>query len=414
MEWGKLYDFYTGILHRPVQVAYSFIVVFLLAINPVFSQDLVVPYKLFTPHDGLAGMVNQVLFQDSRGYIWVASNEGITYYNGYEFKRIGDHASFSTEFIFFVDEDDEGRILLLSETHLTLFDGREYRAIPLPMNASGGVIRLRDHAPPLIGITDRDTFKLFELMGDSLLSPVIVDEVREINDIQRLEDERIITISKGKVYVAEEKSVSAYELDDYLEFSFHQSEMSSFPNLGFTVRKFIHSPYEYLIFDRYEEELFTFTSIEDFYESNKDDYLLHRNPPGKTGDFLYLPELEQYMDIPEFPQDLIWRSFMDRSDQLWVSTNNGLYKFFLNGIFQLESEPAPYTWGVSEWQGRLMYHSYLDGLIYWESEKWNHIPNTHSNGELFPGRAASSENYHFVPAWDGIFAVDKNFDTHFL
>ncbi|TVR86913.1 MAG: hypothetical protein EA411_09305 [Saprospirales bacterium] len=95
-------------------------------------------------------------------------------------------------------------------------------------------------------------------------------------------------------------------------------------------------------------------------------------------------------------------------------TDNGLYKFFLNGILQLASEPAATIWGVSEWEDRLFFHSYLNGLFYWEEGEWKNIPNTHSNGELFPGRAISSNSHHFVPAWDGIFAVDKNFDTYFL
>ncbi len=386
---------------------------FLLPSQYATAQNLRVPHNHFTPHDGLAGLINQQVFQDSRGYIWFASNEGIAYFNGYEFKQIERHPGFSTEFIIFLEEDEHGRMMFLSETHLTLYDGSEFKAIPLPYQIMGGIIRVRKEAPNLFGLQSLDTLRVYQLKHDSYFEE-IPQQYSEGYRFEMEEDEEIFIINEDRLLLTKQAGVTIRYLEEHEKFLHHQDGTLFFPALGYTFYQFSDPPKDIFKFDQLMYQLFVYPSLEEFYNSEKSNFILHRNPPGRTGDYLYLPEIKEYVKTEEFTGDYIWTSFRDRSGQLWVSANSGVFKYHLNGIFKLESEPHPTIWGISEWQGRLLFHSYLNGLMYYEQGQWKNIPQPFSNGELFPGGAASSEDYHFVPAWDGVFVVDKNFQTYYL
>lgn len=386
---------------------------FLLPYQYATAQNLRVPHNHFTPHDGLAGLINQRVFQDSRGYIWFAGNEGIAYFNGYEFKQIDRHPGFSTEFILFIEEDEQGRMMFLSETHLTLYDGREFKAVPLPYQVMAGFIRKGHENSKFFGLQSLDTLQFFELMIDSYFEE-IPQHFRKGHRFELKDCEEVLFISGNKLYLIRKNNLIVKELDDFIRYGNHQEGALFFPALGYSFRQFTQTPKDYFKFTSLYKKLYIFPSLEEFYNSEKDNFILHRNPPGRTGDYLYLPEIKEYVKTEEFTGDFIWASFRDRSGQLWVSANSGLFKYHLNGIFKLESEPHPTIWGISEWQGRLLFHSYLNGLMYYEHGQWKNIPQPFSNGELFPGRAVSSEYFHFVPSWDGVFVVDKNFQTYYL
>ncbi|GEM_PF-2340325 len=381
----------------------------------VWSQELIVPHRHYTPHDGLPGIVNQQAMEDSRGYVWIASNEGIAFFNGYEFKMIEDHPGFSTEFIHFIEEDRDGRMMFLSETNLTIYDGREFLSLPLPGRSSRGVILVPDdEKSPVVATGSLTSLQVFEVDQDSLseMEPIRANR----GDRVRLkEGEKMISVYEDRYYFLTENNTAKYQLFNRLEvLPTNLPELTFFPEIGFVMYRHLDPPYDYFTYNRSSREFIEIPSVGEFYEEYRDRYTLHRNPPGKNGEYLYLSERQSHMPAFDLQGHFIWSAFKDRSGQLWTLTDNGLYKFFLNGIFQLESEPASTIWGVSEWVDRLFFHSYLDGLFYREEGEWKNIPNPHSNGELFPGRAVSSNSHHFVPAWDGIFVVDKDFETHFL
>ena len=46
-------------------------------------------FKNITIEDGLSQSTVETIYQDSKGYIWIGTNDGLDRYNGYEFKRFG-------------------------------------------------------------------------------------------------------------------------------------------------------------------------------------------------------------------------------------------------------------------------------------------------------------------------------------
>jgi hypothetical protein len=383
------------------------------------SQPVSHSFKHYTTHDGLAGVVNTAIFQDSRGYIWIGGTEGVSVYNGYEFNTIEDHYSFSTEHIYDITEDNQGRILILSETHLTRYNGEFFEVFPLSSTAIGGVFINFFPDKIFLRISGADQDKIYEF-SNNFFNPLDFSTGDTTERINISENELLIGSSRiqgqtGRTfYIADGQNFRTIIAGDV----FYNDDIAGinevFPNRYLSIYEYGSNPVRYIAANVRSGELKVHDSLGEIYREYKSLHLIHRNPPGKEGFFIYNNIRDEYYPIPDFETDVVRHAFEDRDGRLWVLTNTGVYKFFLNGIMQLEEEPALYSWGVSEWQNRLLFHTYLDGLATFEEDRWSYIPNKFSNGEIFPGMAASSEDFHFVPAWDGIFGVDSRFQPFFL
>ena len=364
-------------------------------------------------------MVNTAIYQDSRGYIWIGGTEGVSVYNGYEFNPIEDHYSFSTEHIYGITEDNEGRILILSETHLTRYNGEFFEPFKLPFIAIGGLFIdfFPDKIILRIGGADKD--EIYEFSNNSLkqldFSTGDTTEQIKLSKNELLIGTSLIQGQTTRIFhVTDEKNLRSIIAEEVYSNDDFEGINKVFPNRYFTIYEYGENPVRYIVANVRSGNLNVYSSREEIYHEYKCRYFIHRNPPGKEGFYIYNNIRDEYYPIPDFKTDVVRHTFEDRDGRLWVLSNTGVYKFFLNGIMRLEEEPALYSWGVSEWQNRLLFHTYLDGLATFEDAQWSYIPNKFSNGEIFPGRAASSEEFHFVPAWDGIFGVDKQFEPFFL
>jgi signal transduction histidine kinase/ligand-binding sensor domain-containing protein len=82
-----------------------FFIFCLLTTKFLFSQNKVQHYTTFNglPHDVTYGV-----FQDSKGYIWIGTDDGLVKYNGKEFKVFSMNEGFRSSYIIGITENDEG------------------------------------------------------------------------------------------------------------------------------------------------------------------------------------------------------------------------------------------------------------------------------------------------------------------
>ncbi len=70
--------------------------------------------SVYSVHDGLSGNGVTVLFQDSKGYLWVGTQDGLNKYDGYSFTvyrhEVGNKSSISGNCIQCISEDPEGNL----------------------------------------------------------------------------------------------------------------------------------------------------------------------------------------------------------------------------------------------------------------------------------------------------------------
>ncbi|MCO6499803.1 MAG: histidine kinase [Vicingus serpentipes] len=67
-------------------------------------------YKHYTVEDGLPSSEVYSAFQDSKGYMWFATDAGVSRFNGYEFENFDESAGLTDNTVFLFYEDHKGRI----------------------------------------------------------------------------------------------------------------------------------------------------------------------------------------------------------------------------------------------------------------------------------------------------------------
>ena len=80
----------------------------------------------FTIENGLSNNVVYSTHQDTRGFLWIATHDGLNRYDGYEFKKFlhypFDKKSLASNMTIDMTGDVEGRLWILTNTHLHLYD----------------------------------------------------------------------------------------------------------------------------------------------------------------------------------------------------------------------------------------------------------------------------------------------------
>lgn len=92
----------------------------------VFAHSSNIQFKNITIDDGLSQSTVEALYQDSNGYIWIGTNDGLDRYNGYEFKKYkqGNDPStnIASNYILSIKEDNKKNIWVATVSGLSKID----------------------------------------------------------------------------------------------------------------------------------------------------------------------------------------------------------------------------------------------------------------------------------------------------
>jgi PAS domain S-box-containing protein len=78
----------------------------------------------YTQNDGLAQAVVNDILQDSRGFIWFATQDGVSRFDGTEFVNFSVESGLVNNLVRTLAEDNEGRIWIGTDLGLSIWDGR--------------------------------------------------------------------------------------------------------------------------------------------------------------------------------------------------------------------------------------------------------------------------------------------------
>ena len=82
--------------------------------QPVFPPGGQIAYKQFTVEDGLPQSSIYRVVQDSKGFIWFLTDNGLVRYDGYDFKTFTVKDGLISNDVFGFEEDSRGRIWISS------------------------------------------------------------------------------------------------------------------------------------------------------------------------------------------------------------------------------------------------------------------------------------------------------------
>ena len=113
-----------------MKLSYYILILFLIGIFPLYSdanyQDPILEIDLFTIENGLSQTSVNCLIQDSKGFLWIGTQDGINKFDGYRFEIMKndpyDSLSLSNNFINCILEDANGNIWIGTNEGLNLYD----------------------------------------------------------------------------------------------------------------------------------------------------------------------------------------------------------------------------------------------------------------------------------------------------
>ncbi len=168
--------------------------------------------------DGLSQSVVNCIFQDSKGYIWFGTQNGLDKYNGYTFEAFtynpNDTCSISNNWINGIAEDREANLWIATKGGLVKYIRKEKRFSRIRYTSPFEVLvtdciydvkcaqngNILINMPPVLTICDPNTLKF-----SHFISPFAFDGSAKDNNIPLLEDRN------GIIWVASTKGLAAFD-----------------------------------------------------------------------------------------------------------------------------------------------------------------------------------------------------------
>ena len=300
------------------------------------------PFKLYTPHDGLPQSQIVSMFQDSRGYLWVGTKGGLAYFDGVKFHAFGAKEGLPNLHISTIQEDQTGNILFYTGKWICRYDGQSitYDTIGLRIHDEFFCI---DNAQTMWGIQASDRQLYFKERGKAWKpasekwAQFASKKWHEMR-FDRLNNRLLLNDPEGK---------ALYSLKNGNELTVLSNKAYSFSALGSTA-----------IFNGFG---FRGDSI---FEIREKDCLFKGIGVGqianavkrKSGDFYFInlwgKNLYRLDLSGKLHSDSIGVSsnflFLDRDDNLWVAAEQGLVRIFPSGFKNFGKHQLDCVWSMAE------------------------------------------------------------------
>jgi two-component sensor histidine kinase/ligand-binding sensor domain-containing protein len=342
----------------------------------VILRGQTIPYKLYTPQDGLAQSQVQCLFQDSRGYIWAGTLDGLSYFNGVSFTSILATDGLLYTAINVIREDKKGNIIFTCNKYMCTYDGKQLTC---------------------------DTLNI-----DLLVKDFCIDNEGIAWGINKAD---------GKIYCSKDYKIWSTASDKYPILMNNNWKHVSFSSL-FNRLNFYTQSNEFYTFDKKELikmglspefNPLTIGNATDNYLTTIGDSIFEIQARGlmflqkvggnvfqavraKNGTILFLKQIQGnviysvsksgYLDSLILKQTVNFL-FIDRDKNTWAATEQGLIRLFYDGFQNFDIKELSQIWSIAEdKRGGIWFGSYF------KSAEIKHL----ENGKLTTKRASNEVN----------------------
>lgn len=121
--------YYNSVLNLKKILRISLLICWYCIIHVSILQAQVIDFKHYSIKDGLSQIEIKCIFQDSEGYMWIGTQNGLNKFDGYYFDNIfhdpTDTTSLSSNWIFDITEDSEGNLWFATKEGLNKYDKKE-------------------------------------------------------------------------------------------------------------------------------------------------------------------------------------------------------------------------------------------------------------------------------------------------
>jgi two-component sensor histidine kinase/ligand-binding sensor domain-containing protein len=351
-------------------------------------------FTRITANDGISHTASKRIIQDSKGFIWIGTQQGLNRYDGSDFEIFNyspdKPGSLSNGWIFDVFEDREGRIWVATDGGLDLFQAntksfRHFRHNPdnpasLPHDSVRAISQTADGS---IWVGTRGGLSRWN--GGDEFTHYITFEIDENND-SRPGVRDMAEDAHGHLWIGTQ-SEGLIQLDpatgDIQRFEYRQGESNS---IG-------HHYVRTLLIDR-------------------DGLVWVGTQTGGIALVDHEGNVRHLRSDPEDPtslsSDRIWSIFQDRQGRIWVGTEEGLNRWLPEeqAFYHYRHEPAnPHSlsddmvFDISQDQGNVLWVGTFGGISKWNTEisSFSHL----SRDEQQAGTLSNNKVSSFAEADNG-------------
>ncbi|MFN7117654.1 MAG: two-component regulator propeller domain-containing protein [Saprospiraceae bacterium] len=367
-----------------ILLTYLLVFLFTLALEaqsgklPVYHY----PYKLYSIQDGLSQTQCMSIFQDSKGFIWVGTKEGINRFDGLQFINYKTDPIFPKDYIKDIDEDKKGHIWFTSDqgiykydgdTLINYFDSDHYKFIPQNIEYDPEINQfwITTH-------TDKSGLQLglLDLNGRIKPAPIKLVNIKEkVSDIcydkngQRL---LLLTylLNNFSIYAIKNKKTNLIQAFNRgkLNYHIHKGKDSEvYLTIDNTILK-IEKNNSFTFIDRFPCDNCFIRGFNNFLVVDYNEFFLKQENVWINAGI----ELNRVNDF-----------ILSKGNNIWAATEEGLVKF-LSSPFQhypKDRGMLRYVWDINEGKdGEMWFSSYGFGLAALKNNSYTYPPAY--NGEL--------------------------------
>lgn len=377
------------------------VIVFICVLS-VGTQVSAQGYTAFKPIEGTLSKVIYCVFQDSKGYIWIGTESGVSRYDGYGFQHYTKDDGLSDNEIFQIHEDNKGRLWFLTYNgEPTLYENGK-------ILTSSNTTFLRTIKPGIIsrGFANRNDSIWYITRNNAYL--FVRDTLKNINaapDYNKMFGGFIEVVSHSEKVVLVSKSFVYYPTTN-TKLNIPAQFANQFPNtraLHIGNELIFYKGQSLFIYNIDNPSIRTITipithdiNTIAYNKQNKNLWLI-------TDVGIYQYDLSTQKIIDTIPVSLAFANYllMDREHNLWLSSsNNGLYLSHVSSVANVEtnyhfSNSTAYCLGIYK---NAIYAGHSNGeYLIWK------------NGKASYNRAAGEKRldkiYSFCNVDDKIMAV---------
>ncbi len=310
-------------------------------------------FKKFNSDDGLAQNNITTILQDTRGFIWIGTGDGLSRYDGYEFKNythiVEDSSSLSAGMVTALHQDQNGTIWVGTTNGINKYDFTQDRFIQYKLkrnrisNLNTRTVKsIFQDSHQLLWVGTENGIKIYDKLNNSIEYSQEYTGLSDIPVLALYED------NDSTLWVGTEKGI--YQLDrqrkTFVPALFENKQITQFPVYTFFEDRqkniWIGTQEGAFRLDRKKQNLKKYSSIsfpnplsndivKTIAQDQKGDIWIGTYGGGinriikNTGQIITINQndAEQY----SLSDDIIQTIYQDRSGIIWIGTYDGLNKY---------------------------------------------------------------------------------------
>ena len=279
---------------------FTFIISFHLIPSQATAQQLI--FKNYTVEDGLVSNPVRRIYQDSRGFLWIGTWEGLSKYDGHKFTNYTTSNGLSHNMINDIYESNDGK-LYVAENDGTI-DVLHRDAIVKKAAFRNVIINQFYVSQDQRVLAATDKGGLYEIKNGTLVKPLQIFPGAGYNDLTELNDSLLIGGAEGSLLIL---------------------------NKRFQLVAEIKQPIGILTFKIY-------TDLKNRVWVGTNDGLKLVSQNEKNDQFFHFTELPTHFNIPELKDRIVYDMLEDGHGNFWIATSHGLMKVQQDKSSQLFTE----------------------------------------------------------------------------